>query len=408
MAQQQPPTDDRSLKDRVLRLFKFLYEVNRLRYRPERTLQEQVLVIPLTRLPEHPSIQMVRPVAAEGQPPAEFELKVIRARVTRCPEPPPLLREWLLSGWDDPTKEAAYAESQNEVNEKGESITIVFADDTNRTSAWEQWTATRNAWVAPEIRARNALAFFEKLYELYALLEKDGERLELMVADGVLNWQVRSTMEHSDVRIEHPVMLKRVELSFNPSTPEFRVVDTDHQTELYTSLLIDLEGINASGIDARQRELANADYHPMGFADTQAFLTALVQTISPAHGLYLEEQGKDFEPHPRLWREPVLLVRRRVQGVTNAISRIIDDIERKEAFPPAFGQIVGMPKEWESVAEAETGQSGTSSRSGRSDALAARPIDDNEILLAKETNEEQMQIIRRLAPCRLCALLPSR
>ena len=37
--------EDNSLKDRVLRLFKFLYEVNRLRYRPERTLQEQVLVI---------------------------------------------------------------------------------------------------------------------------------------------------------------------------------------------------------------------------------------------------------------------------------------------------------------------------------------------------------------------------
>ena len=91
MVQNEPTGDARSPKDRILRLFRFLYEVNRLRYRPERTLQEQVFFLPLTRLPEHPSIQLVRPVATDGQPPVEFELKVTRARTTQCPDPPPIL-----------------------------------------------------------------------------------------------------------------------------------------------------------------------------------------------------------------------------------------------------------------------------------------------------------------------------
>ena len=96
MAQDHPAEEDRSPKSRIRSLFKFLYEVNRLRYRPERTLQEQVSFIPLTRLPEHPCIQLVRPVAAEGQPPVEFELKITRARSTRCP---PLVKKdyWGLS-----------------------------------------------------------------------------------------------------------------------------------------------------------------------------------------------------------------------------------------------------------------------------------------------------------------------
>lgn len=98
MAQDQLAEEDQSPKSRILLLFRFLYEVNRLRNRPERTLQEQVFVIPLTRLPEHPSIQLVRLVAAEGQTPAEFELKVTRARITRCVEPPPVLHDLLLSG----------------------------------------------------------------------------------------------------------------------------------------------------------------------------------------------------------------------------------------------------------------------------------------------------------------------
>lgn len=392
MAQEPVIQIDNSAKSRISRLFKFLYEANRLRNQPERTLQDQVTVIPLTGLPEHPSLQLVRPVAAEGQPPAEFEFRIARARTTRCAEPPPVLRDWLISGWDDPIKSAAHVESLNKTNDEGESTTIAFSDDTERTSAWERWIAIRDAWVEPEIRARAALAFFERIYELYALLEKDGERLELVVADGLLNWQVRSVMENADVQIHHPILLKRIELSFDASKPEFIFSDTDRETEIYTSLLIDLEGLNASGIDVRQRELASAGYHPLGFADAQAFMTALVQTISPTRGEFLEEKGNGFDAHPRLWRDPVLLVRRRVQGVTNAISRIIDDIEAKEVFPPAFGQIVGMPTDWQdnSIGQGAPGNEADT-------ATKSASIDDDEILLAKETNAEQMQIIRRLA-----------
>ena len=396
MSQDQVDEKDSSPKSRILRLFRFLYEVNRLRNRPERTLQEQVFVVPLSRLPEHPAIQLVRPVVTEGQSPATFEITIGRARTTRCVAPPQILRDWLISGWDDPTKEASYVESQNALTEEGISTTILFGDDQERTSAFEKWSAVRRAWVEPELRARVALAFFDRIYELYALLEKDGERLELMVADGLLNWQVRSVMELADVRISHPILLKRVELSFDPSKPEFRVIETDRETELYSSLLTDLEGLNAAGVDARQRELASADYHPMGFSDAQGFMTALVQTISPTRGEYLEEPGDGFESHPRIWREPVLLVRRRVQGVTNAISRIIDDIEAKDVFPPAFGQIVGNTKNWDNVSEAGTSSDATSGSPSRAVSANALVLDEGEILLAKEANEEQMQIIRRL------------
>ena len=50
MTQDHLPEEDRSPKSRVLRLFKFLFEVNRLRNRPERTLQEQVSVRSLAKI----------------------------------------------------------------------------------------------------------------------------------------------------------------------------------------------------------------------------------------------------------------------------------------------------------------------------------------------------------------------
>ncbi len=375
--------------DRVLRLFKFLRDVNRLRNRPERSLDQQVLAIPLTELPEHPTIQMVRPVLSDEQLPIEFELKVARAKITPCPQPPGVLKEWLISGWDDPSKLAEYAPSQNAINDQGETITISFGDSPERLAVWDQWSEVRNAWSGPEKKARVAQQFFEKLYGLHALLEKDGERLELIVGDGMLSWQAHSSTEASAVEILHPILLKRVELIFDAAKPEFRVVDAGRDTELYTSLLIELEGLNAKGIAARQEELSAEGFHPLGYGDTQVFLAALVQTLSPTQGQFIDHVGTGFESYPRIWRQPNLFVRRRIQSTATAISSIIDNIEQTEQYPPAFGQIVGIP-----VVEH------TNSVPEESPSLSAQPaspsIDDYEILLAKETNNEQMQIIRQL------------
>jgi hypothetical protein len=76
MAMDQNVENEGSPKDRIGRLFQFLLEANRLRYAPERTLKSQVLVIPLTDLPQHPSIQLLRPIDSEAQGVTPFEFRV--------------------------------------------------------------------------------------------------------------------------------------------------------------------------------------------------------------------------------------------------------------------------------------------------------------------------------------------
>jgi hypothetical protein len=74
-------------------------------------------------------------------------------------------------------KEATTVQSINTApagGDKGEAITVLFSSSTERVEAWQAWCATRDEWRTPEVRTREAFAFFERLYELHALLEKDG------------------------------------------------------------------------------------------------------------------------------------------------------------------------------------------------------------------------------------------
>jgi very-short-patch-repair endonuclease len=56
-----------------------------------------------------------------------------------------------------------------------------------------------------------------------------------------------------------------------------------------------------------------------------------------------------------------------------------------------------MPNEWQTAAEVAAHQGGIGGAGDPSVLPVPTPIDEDEILLAKETNEEQLQIIRRLA-----------
>ncbi len=381
------------LKQRVKRLYMFLKEANQLRFRPVRVLSEQPKVVRLADMPNHPSMQLFRPVRTEdAQEVPDTLIRVRRPKLTRCPAPPPSLQSWLLPNWDDPTKQAQYVASQNATDDDGKTITIRFDDDPQRVADFRVWSELRKAWVEPEMVARKAMSFFEVFYDIYSAIEKDGEKLELLVADGHLVWQAESDIDGT-VAINHPILLKRVELRFDANIPEFTIHETDREPEIYGSLFLDLTGVAAEAIRNRKTELENAGYHPLGWDDTEAFLRAFIQTISPLKGEYLDEI-----PHegpiatPRLYRDMVLVLRERIAGIANAVDAIIDDIEHQSVFPPSLVQITGTLTEWENSGLGDSGN-GTSVLAGEPPAYG---FNDDDILLAKEANEEQLQIIRRL------------
>lgn len=382
------------IKSKVRQLYQFLKEANQLRFRPVRKSREHPKIIRLAEMPSHESIQFIRPIYHENSPriASDIIIRVKRPVLTSCPTPTEAVGPWLLPGWDDPAKRAEVAKSKNVVNNDGEGFketcTVRFEDDEQRLADWETWMTARDTWAAPELIARQAMGFFEAFYSIYSTLGKEGEQLELLAADGHLSWKVASAV-NGLISIDHPVLLKRVELRFDPNVPEFTVHETDRKSELYDALFVDLRDVDLSAIRTRKNELDTSDYHPFGWGDTDAFLKAFILSISPLEGEFLNEpNGEGPDSMPRLWRDPQLILRKRVLGIATAVDAILDDIETREIFPPALEQITGNEQTW--------------SGSGLGDPLPSEKlkqtaiISDDDILLAKEANVEQIQIIRKL------------
>nr|WP_298721416.1 AAA domain-containing protein [uncultured Steroidobacter sp.] len=368
------------IRHKLRQLYLFLKEANQLRFPPVRHVSQHPRAIRLADAPDHPCVQINRPGPSDGtQVPDDCLLRIARPVSMPCPTPPFNVSNWLLPDWDDPTKAAYFSATRNVTAADSPPLNIRFDDDEQRLADFEAWVAQREEWAVSELAARKALHFFELFYEIHSAIERDGELLELVAADGRLNWRAVSSIEGS-VPIDHPVMLKRVELRFDASAAEFSIHETDRPTELYSALFVDLQNTAAAALRNRTAELENAGLHPWGADDTESYLKTLVQTLSPTSGRLFKERVTD-EPSdaPRMWRDPMLILRKRVGGIANAVDAIIDDIDRREAFAPAMVQIAGTPVE-------ETAAT-----------VPAAPLDDDDVLLGKEANQEQIQIIKRLS-----------
>lgn len=391
-----------SLRLKVRQLYAFLKEANQIQFRPVRQIGEQPFSIRISDMPRHPSAALYRPVKTEtSYEVPDVLIRVVRPKLTKCPNPPKSCEDWLLPNWDDPQQTPEVAESKNfeatltdeDENQVKVTKTFRFDDEPSRVDAFNDWLVARRNWVEPELIARGAMKYFESFYTLYSKIEKEGETLELVVADGILSWSTDSVID-GPVNIRHPVISKRVELRFNPNVPEFTVHETDREAELYGSLFLDLKDVESKSIRNRKEELENSGYHPLGWEDTSAFLKSFALTVSPTQGEYLSEPSEGTKHHPRVWRDPVLLLKNRIAGIANAVDKILDDIDGQPKFPASLSQITGEGINF--------GASGLSSGLSSLPSPAGSEMSDNTtteispILLVNEANDEQIQIVKRL------------
>jgi hypothetical protein len=219
----------RIARDRVARVFRYLEALNQHRNPAKRQIQEQLWLLWFRDLPDHPSIR--RGIVAQSsnvsagaktEPRSDLEkagddfvLKVRRPTVTHAPRPPEVITMWLEHGWEDPTGEVRIRASRNEVDEGGGTRVIQFGDALQRPQALETWKVRRDQWARNEIPARKAMKIFEQLYELYGRIEREAERVELVLGDGILSWR------RTDGGVYHPILLQRLQLQFNTTLPEF-------------------------------------------------------------------------------------------------------------------------------------------------------------------------------------------
>lgn len=343
-------------------------------------LSSQIWHLAFQELPPHPAIEVGEVVLTDSAETSDAEvaskplLRVRRPSLTKCPAPPALVREWLLSGWEDPQKEIEVRASRNFLK-RGEPFTERFDVDPGRVTTLEHWKAIRLKWAEAERPARAAMRVFERLYDLRARMERDSQTVELMLGNGRLRWRTLSG------EVDHPILLQRVELGFDASGPELWIADADRAPELYGSLLMAGDGLSAPQLNKFRTELQERAFHPLATDGTDDFLKRIAQSWS--HGTFEATYASGVAtPDPVLFHDPVLFLRNRVSGFPAAFDQVLATLETATEIPVSLTRLVGVEN---------------------APATGGVPIPSTspwgeppDILLSKPANVEQIQIARAL------------
>jgi len=437
-------------RERLSKVFEFLKAYLELRYPPLRDIERQLRVLWLKELPHHTSIEIFRNGASseDASEDANVVLRVTRPTLTGCPVPPAAIAEWVAPGWESPDGGTDFSASRNIPDPSGRARIERFEEVEERVSLSRDWLRQRDQWKINEIPARQSMVVFQTVYEWYGLHEREAEQIEILAGDGLLN------CADDQGRFNHPILLQRLELEFVPEkrNPQFIFRRREQLPELYLELLRALPGANHQQIAQCVDELKATELDPFGGKDTDGFLQRLIQGVFPASGQLLTnednreqssgqskydgdgvsgagrglsvivtENGDHYElsnanasrvtgpitssnlesslrrlrehgwqprfrdeTRPTIQREPVIFMRNRQSGVSNVFDLILKDIASRDDFPAALLEIVGLVH-----AEPEKNQdSPTYSRLGN---------EDEEVLLSKPANKEQLEIARQLA-----------
>lgn len=357
--------------DKTYRLFRFLDELNRIRNPPTLALDEYDWTYRLDLLPLHPDIKFVGYSGADS----DYVLSVGRPSVKPPPAPPDILKDWISSDIADPFQEPTFRQIRNIIKPTGE-IQVAFADDEHRVESWQNWQTRWRAWAEAERPDRQALKVFEDFYALKGRLDREGDRLELVLGDGILSWQKNGT------KVFHPVLLQKVQLEFDASRPEFRIVEADTPPEFYGSV-VRVVSENQSAEAQIRSEQESKSYHPLA-PESNGFYKYLVNFLS-AKGQFIGDgfpkEGSDI---PVIGRAATLFLRPRSQGFSSAIQGVLRVLPERINILEPLQRVVGAEPAYAPFDDSSPGKT------------TLNTWDVQDVLLSKPANREQLLLVKNL------------
>lgn len=308
---------------------------------------------------------------------ANYLLKVHKPEDQKCPTPPESLKKWLQDTWNNYKSEDIIKEKIEHINNKTNEREIeLFASDVDRKKQLNQWLEKRNVWV----KNQKTIEFFRKLYDKHIDLQRESETIEIIVANGYIK-------DNNNSDIYHPIITKRVSMSFDATENTIYINDTDSKTELYSELFQEMNGVNQEALSKLNSDLMKHDYHPMDRNDTKEFLKILTHEISP-NSKFVENEKENVENNSRIlvYFKPCIIIRKRLDGTVKTIEQIIKNIEETGFVPEHLldivnGGLLDKPEEKEESIE---------------ELLAKAGGESIDILLTKEANKEQLEIAKRI------------
>jgi len=277
------------------------------------------------------------------------------------------LLEWISGDWTDyksPIK--LLSEKITKENDASKVVNI----SKKEKEILEKLLKDRKLWVEEQKKIEVVRNLFDTLYNKYLVLDRDSDILELVVANGLVK------VPNED--IYYPILLKKVNFSIDTEKNIISITDTSDNDfitqELYLNFLAEVENINLDKVFYLEDKIVENNIHPISKNDTiKDFFREFIHNLNSRAQFIEDLDKKNKESVITIEWKPILFIRKKDDGKVEAINNIIKDIENGGEIPEYLSELVGVIG---------------------SDKRAVEPIPD--ILFTKETNNEQIEIIKSL------------
>ena len=373
---------EKEVRDKVTHLYEYIRELNKLRsknitdfYRENsyewKLVLSDIPVVSKWVSSYDPSVEYnpSRPILSIRKPDLHRDLP-------KCPEPDASFKKLLNEKYDEATFCGELLKSDLEDLEK------VANDNVKLTKAYNQWLDRRKKWVDCYKELKKIEQFFLMLYREYAQLDKMSDSIELVVADGFV-------YDQNDPEFHHPILSHKVRIEYLHDSDTIQIVNTDDNSEIEESFLRGIKGGEFVGFSDLKDEFLAKDIHPLDRKESEKCIRSLVTSVC-ANNLFIGDGRRDFSSYENrllVYMQPVLYIRKKQDGIPNAVNMILADLENGGNVPAYLAEIVSGGKK--SVDETETERSLEAK-------LAAVGGEDVDILLSKEANNEQLKIAQRI------------
>ena len=277
------------------------------------------------------------------------------------------LLEWVDGDWND------YKSSVKLLKEKivkiESSVKVVNISEEEKEKL-EKLLKDRKLWIEEQKKIEVVRKLFDTLYAKYLSLDRDSETLELLVANGIVK------VPNED--IYYPVLLKKVNFSLDAERNLISIIDSSDNDfitqELYLNFLAEVENISLDNVFKLGDKIVENNIHPISKNDTiKDFFREFIHNLNPRAQFIEDKEVNEDENIITIEWKPTLFIRKKDDGKVEAINNIIKDIENGGEIPEYLSELVGVIGD---------------------EKRAIEQVPD--ILFTKETNNEQIEIIKSL------------
>ncbi len=277
------------------------------------------------------------------------------------------LLEWISGDWGD-YKSSVKLLSEKIIKENN-SLKVANIPD-EKKEILEKLLKDRQSWIEDQKKIETVRKLFDVLYSKYLSLDRDSDTLELLVGNGIVK------VPNED--IYYPVLLKKVNFSLDAERNLITVVDSSDNDfitqELYLNFLAEVENINLDNVFKLGDKIIENNIHPISKNDViKDFFREFIHNLNPRAEFTEDKKISEDDNVITIEWKPILFIRKKDDGKIEAINNIIKDIEEGGEIPEYLAELVGIIE---------------------NDKKEIENIPD--ILFTKETNNEQMEIIKNI------------